>query len=274
MARSTFHKAPLWMCLKREISALSPVQPKTRYFTPEELSSLNWNKSPKHVALIPDGNRRWAAQQQVTTEQGHEEGGHSLIEIVKAATELKIKVITLYLFSTENWARPEEEINALMWLLHQFLIEQREAMLEYSIKLHTIGTLERLPEFVQKTISDTKEATTHCQGIDMVFAINYGSRDEMCRAISSLIRKCQTGELSEENISEALISDHLDTRHWDDPDLLIRTSGEMRLSNYLLWQLSYSEIYITDVLWPNFTPKHLLEAILTFQTRQRRLGKQ
>ncbi|MGZ3633851.1 MAG: polyprenyl diphosphate synthase [Parachlamydiaceae bacterium] len=253
---------------------MSSVQSKTRYFTPEELSSLNWDKAPKHVALIPDGNRRWATQRQTTTEQGHEEGGYSLIEIAKAATELKIQVITFYLFSTENWARPEEEINALMWLLHQFLIEQREAMLEYGIKLHTIGTLERLPEFVQKTIADTKEATRDCQEIDMVFAINYGSRDEICRVVTTLLHKCKTGELSENKITETLISEHLDTRHWDDPDLLIRTSGEMRLSNYLLWQLSYSEIYFTDVLWPDFTSKHLLEAILSFQTRQRRLGKQ
>lgn len=262
------------MCSKRGISVLSMLSSKQLYFTPEQLSSLNWAKIPKHVAIIPDGNRRWATQQQVNTDQGHEEGGNSLIECVKAAIELNIKVVTFYLFSTENWARPEDEINALMWLLHQFLVEQRETMLNYEIKLHTIGTLERLPEFVQATVAETKEATSHCQGIDMVLAINYGGRDEICRALTSIIQKSKNGELSEDRISETLISNHLDTRYWEDPDLLIRTSGEMRLSNYLLWQLSYSEIYVSEVLWPNFAPKHLLEAILTFQTRQRRLGKQ
>jgi undecaprenyl diphosphate synthase len=250
------------------------ISSKQRYFTTEQLSSLKWDKIPKHVAIIPDGNRRWAAERQQNSEAGHEEGGNSLIEIVKAASELHIKVITFYLFSTENWARPEDEISALMWLLHNFLVEHRQTMLDYEIKLHTIGILERFPEFVQNTISETKEATAHCQQIDMVLALNYGARDEICRAVKSIVRKCKDGELSEESISEALISSHLDTEEWDDPDLLIRTSGEMRLSNYLLWQLSYSELFVTEVLWPNYQPKHLLEAILNFQTRDRRLGKQ
>lgn len=247
---------------------------KSIFFSSQELSRLNKDTIPKHVALIPDGNRRWALQRQLTNEDGHNEGGNSLIEVVKAACELNIKVITFYLFSTENWARSQLEVDTLMWLLNKFLIEQCQTMLEYGIRLHTIGTLDRLPEFVQTTIHQTKMSTEQCHNIDMVLAINYGSRDEICRAVKKIVHKYKCGELSEETISEKCIAEHLDTARWEDPELLIRTSGELRLSNYLLWQLSYSEIYVVDILWPNFRPQHLLEAILNFQTRQRRLGKQ
>ncbi|MBA3238290.1 MAG: di-trans,poly-cis-decaprenylcistransferase [Parachlamydiaceae bacterium] len=247
---------------------------KQRYFFPQQLVSINWDNIPKHIAMIPDGNRRWAMQQELSTKEGHEEGGNTLIEIVKAACELNIEVMTFYLFSTENWARPELEITALMWLLHVFLLDNLETMLDYGIKLHTIGTLEKLPEYVQETIRQTKIATENCQTIDMVLAINYGSRDEMCRAVRSIAKEVDIGMISPEDISESLIASHLDTAPWKDPDLLIRTSGEKRLSNYLLWQLSYSEIHVTDVLWPNFRPNDLLEALLNYQTRHRRLGKQ
>lgn len=247
---------------------------KKRYFSPLELSRVNWDNIPKHIAMIPDGNRRWATQQQLSTTNGHEEGGNTLIEIVKSACELNIETMTFYLFSTENWGRPELEIAALMWLLHTFLIDNLPEMLEYGIRLHTIGSLEKLPEYVQETISETKIATEGCQRIDMVFALNYGSRDEICRAVRSIAQDVKNGKITPESIDEAFITSRLDTAPWKDPDLLIRTSGEMRLSNYLLWQLSYSEIHVTDVLWPNFQPKNLLEALLSYQTRQRRLGKQ
>lgn len=244
------------------------------YFSLQELSRLNRDKTPKHVALIPDGNRRWALQRQVNHEIGHQEGGKTLMEVVKAACELNIEVLTFYLFSTENWARPHVEINALMWLLHEFLVEQCQTMVDYGIKMHTIGALDRLPGYVKSTIQETKLATDRCDQIDMVLAINYGSRDEICRAVRKIVKSHKPEELTEEMISEQFIASHLDTASWRDPELLIRTSGEMRLSNYLLWQLSYSEIYVVDVLWPNFRPHHLLEALLNFQTRQRRLGKQ
>lgn len=248
--------------------------PKTKppIFTSHELTSVCKGAIPKHIAFIPDGNRRWALQNQVSIQKGHETGGDSLIEIVKAATELDIDAVTFFLFSTENWARPSLEISALMHLLNSFLLEQKATMLEYGIKLHTIGTLSKLPTYVQETISNTKMATVNCRAIDMVLAINYGARDELCRAIRTLATKCQTGELTPEAITESVFSDHLDTATWNDPQLLIRTSGEMRLSNYLLWQLSYSEIYVTNILWPDFRPKHFLEAILNYQTRHRRLG--
>lgn len=247
---------------------------KPQIFSLQDLLPLNKARVPKHVALIPDGNRRWALQRQLQSEEGHNEGGNTLIEIVKAACELGIKVITFYLFSTENWARPKFEVDSLMWLLDKFLTDQRQTMLDYGIRMHTIGTLSRLPEFVQTTIHQTKTATENCKTIDMVLAINYGSRDEICRAVKKIVDKVQSGELDAEAISETCIAAHLDTAAWEDPELLIRTSGELRLSNYLLWQLSYSEIYVVDTLWPNFCPQHLLEAILNYQTRQRRLGKQ
>lgn len=247
---------------------------KSQIFSPEELSLLNKAKIPKHIALIPDGNRRWALQHQLKSEDGHNQGGNILVEIVKAACELDVEVITFYIFSTENWARPKFEVDSLMWLLDKFLNEQLETMLENGIRLKTIGNLSKLPEYVQTTIHKTKTATENCSKINMVLAINYGSRDEICRAVKQILSKCRSGEMSPESISEECISEHLDTAAWQDPELLIRTSGEQRLSNYLLWQLSYSEIYVVDTLWPNFRPQHLLEAILNYQTRQRRLGKQ
>lgn len=247
---------------------------KTCYFSPQELSLLNKEKTPKHIAIIPDGNRRWAQQLRFNISSGHQEGGNTLIEVVKAAYELEIKTLTFYLFSTENWARPQEEIDALMWLLNDFLITQLETLLDYDVKLHTIGILERLPEYVQSTIAHTKQATSHCKTTDLVLAIDYGSRDEMKRVMQTIATKCCQGKLTLDEITEETIAKHLDTSPWGDPELLIRTSGEMRLSNYLLWQLSYSEIYVTEVLWPNFRPKHLLEALINYQSRHRRLGKQ
>lgn len=252
----------------RTLSSISQI------FSAHELSLLNKAKIPKHIAIIPDGNRRWAMQRQLKSEDGHNKGGNVLIETVKAACELDIKVITFFLFSTENWARPQLEVDYLMWLLNKFLIEQLDTMLDYGIRMRTIGTLDRLPEFVQTTVNQTKAATEKCDKIDMVLAINYGGRDEICRAVKEIVRKTQCGELSPEAISEDCIAEHLDTAAWEDPELLIRTSGELRISNYLLWQLSYSEIYVADILWPNFRPQNLLEAILNYQTRQRRLGKQ
>lgn len=159
-----------------------------------------------------------------------------------------------------------------MWLLNEFLQDQLETMIDYGIKLCTIGTLEKLPLYVQETIHKTIEATSHCHGLDMIFAINYGSRDEICRTVKKIIAQCQEGKLDSDSIDEKLIASHLDTAQWGDPDLLIRTSGEMRLSNYLLWQLSYSEIYVTDVLWPDFSPNDFLCALIDYQKRQRRLG--
>lgn len=195
-----------------------------------------------------------------------------MIEIVKAAKQLGVRVVTFYLFSTENWNRPQTEVAALMWLLESFLDEQRKEMADDGIHFHTIGELDPFPESVKTAINRTKAATQDCDRVDLVFALNYGSRDEICRACQKIARACQKGELAAEEISEQLISSYLDTGPWADPDLFIRASGELRISNFLLWQLSYAELYMTPVLWPDFTPQHLMEAVQSFQKRHRRLG--
>lgn len=244
----------------------------TGYYTTEELASLRGAAVPRHIAIIPDGNRRWAKQNMSSTIDGHRQGGNKLIETVKAAKALGVQTVTFYLFSTENWNRPAQEVAALMWLLETFLDEQRSEMVTEGIKFHTIGELSPYPENIKTALDKTKEATAECSCVDLVFALNYGSRDEIRRACQKIARECQEGRLSVEDISEKTVSDFLDTAPWEDPDLFIRASGELRLSNFLLWQLSYAELYMPTVLWPDFGSRHLLEAVKTFQRRQRRLG--
>jgi undecaprenyl diphosphate synthase len=245
---------------------------KKRYYTAEQTASLNPARIPRHVAFIPDGNRRWARQQKMLISEGHREGSDNLIEIVKAGKELGIKSFTFYLFSTENWERPQEEVDALMWLLHTYLIDQRPTFLEEGTRLCTIGDLSALPDYVNDTIRETKEITARCHEVDLVFALNYGSRDEIKRAVQAIVHDVENKRISPDHISEALIAEYLDTAPWGDPDLLIRTSGELRVSNFLLWQISYAEIFPVNVFWPDFTPHHLLEALFSYQKRERRLG--
>lgn len=242
------------------------------YFTPQQLAHLRQHPVPQHVAIIPDGNRRWARQQSSLVEEGHREGADNLITIVKAAKELGIKTITFYLFSTENWSREPAEVQALMWILETFLVEQRQTMLDGGIKFMTIGNLSALPETTIKVTEETRAITAHCDQINLVAALNYGSRDELTRALKKIVSDCEENKIKKEQIDEALITQYLDTASLPDPDLLIRTSGELRISNFLLWQISYSEIYVAPTLWPDFRPKHLLDAIFYFQTRDRRYG--
>lgn len=244
----------------------------TSIFSSEQLKSIDPALIPKHVAIIPDGNRRWAKKQMEQPISGHRSGANVLIDIVKAARELGVKAITFYMFSTENWSRAREEIDALMWLLQEFLRENLAEMLEYGVRIQTIGDLTGLPSDAYEVVEETRKATQHCKDIDMVMALNYGSRDEMRRAIHRIVNDCQNNIIQKDDINEALISEYLDTAPWGDPDLYIRTSGELRVSNFLLWQISYSEIYITDILWPDFTPHELLNAVKEFQKRTRRLG--
>lgn len=243
-----------------------------RYYTAEQVSCLDLKSIPNHIAFIPDGNRRWAKKQKMQVNEGHREGSDTLIEIVKAGKELGVRNFTFYLFSTENWSRPQDEIDALMWLLHTYLIEQRPTFLEEGTRLCTIGDLSALPDFVNETICETKAITAACNDVNLIFALNYGSRDEIKRAVRSIVKDAIDHKINENQITENLISKYLDTAHWGDPDLLIRTSGELRISNYLLWQISYTEIFVTDTLWPDFTPRHLLEALISYQKRERRLG--
>jgi undecaprenyl diphosphate synthase len=241
-------------------------------FNKEDLKLLDNTKIPHHVAIIPDGNRRWAKTNNLDISQGHRKGANNLITLVKAAKELGIKCITFFLFSTENWKREQTEIKALMWLLEFFLRKQRQSMIDNDIRFHTIGDHSKFSNRIINELEKSKKATEHCKTIDMVAALNYGARNEMTRAIHRILEDCDKHHIKNNAIDECMISKYLDTHVWPDPELLIRTSGEKRISNFLLWQLSYSEIYFTDVLWPEFTANHLLEALLYFQSRERRLG--
>lgn len=253
-------------------TASCPTQKKLSRFQPSQLARLDPARIPKHISIIPDGNRRWAKMRSTAAENGHREGADTLLEIVKAAQELGVKALTVYSFSTENWSRPPEEVEALMAIIATYLLQNRDDMVESGIKLETIGNPERLPDYLQQVISDSKAATAHCREITLILALNYGSRDEMCRAFKAMLEDYDRKQLSKEDINEEVLSSYLDTHEWSDPDLFIRTSGEFRMSNFLLWQASYSEIYIAPVLWPDFYPQHLLEAILDFQGRDRRWG--
>lgn len=244
----------------------------SQFFTKEQLSRLQKPLIPNHIAIIPDGNRRWAMKRNSSNEEGHKQGVDIVINTVKAAKEIGIRAITFYAFSTENWNRPPEEVAALMWLIEAFLEEQKDRMIDEGIRLHTIGDESKLPLSLRKTIAETKEATAHCSEIALILAINYGGRDEIVRAFRQIADKVESGQMNCEEISEEAISRHLDTSKWKDPELMIRTSGEMRISNFLIWQLSYSEIYVADVFWPDFKPQHLYDAIVEYQVRERRLG--
>jgi len=251
-------------------TSLAPLE-KSIYST-EQLALLDNQKIPSHVAFIPDGNRRWAKKENTTTDQGHREGADTIMNIVKSAKALGIKTVTFYIFSTENWSRPEHEILAILWLLQSYLIENTPIMIDNGIKFTTIGDIAQMPLNIYDTICNTVESTASCDDINLVFAINYGSRNEICRAVQSILADFTLGKIAKNEVNEQTISNYLDTAGNNDPDLLIRTSGEMRISNFLLWQSSYTEIYSSQVLWPDFNSQHFLEAILNFQTRKRRLG--
>lgn len=252
--------------------AIIPFSEKETHFHPSQLARLDRSRMPKHIAIIPDGNRRWAKKRLSSVNDGHREGADTLMDIVKAAKELGIEQITFYSFSTENWNRPQEEVMALMALFANYLTEQCEEMVQSSIKLETIGDLSTLPSFLCEVIEEIKLATQDCDKINLILALNYGSRNEICRAFQAMLQDYESRFLSREEINEKTISRYLDTHKWKDPDLLIRTSGEFRVSNFLLWQISYAEIHVAPVLWPDFTPQHLIEAIVDFQGRQRRWG--
>lgn len=252
--------------------SLIPIQETKSRFHPTQLARLNRSRVPRHIAIIPDGNRRWAKKRLLDPEEGHEEGIDMLMEITKAAQELGVEVLTFFAFSTENWSRTQEEIAALMELFSCYLIEQQEEMRQWGIKLETIGDLTGLPPFLNQAIHDTKLATQSCDKTRLVLALNYGSRNELCRAFKAILEDYEANDLKKEEINEQTINRYLDTSPWGDPELLIRTSGELRVSNFLLWQISYTELYVDSVLWPDFTSQHLLEAILDYQKRERRWG--
>lgn len=228
---------------------------------------------PVHVGIIMDGNGRWAKKKMMNRIKGHRYGSDTVHSIVTTSKELGIKVLTLYAFSTENWARPENEVKALMTLLKKFIISQRSKLLENDICFNIIGQKYRLPPDVQKEINTTIDLTKNNKQMILNLALSYGAREEITTAVQTIAQKIESGMLSSENITQKLISDHLYTGSMPDPDLIIRTGGEYRLSNFLLWQAAYSEIYISDTLWPDFSKEEFIHILKNYQKRDRRFGK-
>lgn len=233
---------------------------------------LNPEKLPRHLAIIMDGNGRWAKLRSLNRVAGHRQGVKAVREVVRTCRELGIKVLTLYAFSQENWQRPTSEVQALMGLLSGYLVQELKELLHKGISLRAIGELERLPRPVYEVLLRTMEQTALNQDMVLVLALSYGSRNEIVRAVRGIAHRVKQGALEPGEINEECISKALDTEGLPDPDFLIRTSGEQRLSNFLLWQMAYTEIYITDVLWPDFGRERLLEALLDYQKRERRFG--
>lgn len=236
-------------------------------------SEIDNQRIPKHVAIVMDGNGRWANGRSKPRLFGHKAGADSVRDVVETACDLGIDVLTLYAFSSENWNRPEKEVSGLMSILQTFLKSELKRMLKNGVKLSCIGNIDRLPENVRKTLESSMAKTAGNKRLVLNLALSYGSRDEITRAIQNIARECVEGSLQPENISHQTISAGLYTAGLPDPDLLIRTGGEARLSNFLLWQASYSEIYFTDVMWPDFRKEQFKKAILDYQNRERRFGK-
>ena len=231
------------------------------------------NKSiPRHIAIIMDGNGRWAKSHGRARIKGHEEGAKAVRECVEACGEIGVEFLTLYAFSAENWQRPKAEVVALMHLLEKFLKEKTPELLEKNVRLQAIGRLTDLPKGCQRQLHASIEATAKNGGLTLVLALSYGGRDEIIDGIQSLLRAIEGGHIDKAMIDARMFSQHLYTRYYPDPDLLIRTSGEMRLSNFLLWQTSYTEMYVTPKFWPEFRKPDLFEAVEEFSRRQRRYG--
>ena len=234
--------------------------------------SATANLVPRHIAIIMDGNGRWARGQGLPRIKGHEKGADAVRACVEACGELKVDYLTLYAFSAENWQRPKTEVMALMKLLERFLQEKTPELLEKNVRLQAIGRLTHLPEACQVQLHKSIEQTAQNNGLTLILALSYGGREEIVDGIKSLFREIRLGHIDPAMIDGEMFSKHLYTRYYPDPDLLIRTSGEMRISNFLLWQLSYTEMYITPKLWPDFGKEDLFAAVEEFGRRQRRYG--
>lgn len=236
----------------------------------EELSNLN---IPNHVAIILDGNGRWAKKRFMPRNYGHMQGAKVVEQICEDADSIGIKYLTVYAFSTENWNRPQDEVEALMKLLRNYLKDCIKRANNNNMRVRVIGEKSRLSDDIRNKIEELEECSKNNTGLNFTIALNYGSRDEIVRAVREISKNVKDGKISESDIDDKMISDYLDTRGIPDPDLLIRTSGEERLSNFLLWQLAYTEFYFTDVLWPDFNKKELIKAVEKYNERDRRFGK-
>jgi undecaprenyl diphosphate synthase len=236
------------------------------------MTGIDNDKLPHHIAIIMDGNGRWAKKKSLSRIRGHIKGIDAVREVVTACRELGIKILTLYAFSVENWKRPKEEVSTLMTLLKEYLLKEVAEMLQNNIRLLAIGRLEDLPSDVQQTLRETMKKTENRTGMILNLALSYGGRSEILQAVQRILRDCQKGKMIPEEINFQKFSDYLWTQGMPDPDLLIRTSGEFRISNFLLWQIAYTELYVTETLWPDFNREELLKAISDYQSRERRFG--
>ncbi|NBU04828.1 MAG: isoprenyl transferase [Sphingobacteriia bacterium] len=237
------------------------------------LQSINQSSIPQHVAIIMDGNGRWAKQQGEDRIFGHHEGVNSVREIVEACGEIGVKFLTLYAFSTENWNRPKEEVDGLMELLVGTISMETKNLNDKGVRLEAIGDLKSLPEICQHQLQESINITSKNNKVTLILALSYSSKWEITNSVKEIAIEIATGTLLPSEITSELIDSHLNTRLWPNPELMIRTSGERRISNFLLWQLAYAEFYFTDVLWPEFRKDDFFKAIISYQNRERRFGK-
>lgn len=239
----------------------------------KKIASIDKDNIPVHVAMIMDGNGRWAKSKGFERSDGHAEGVSTVHRVTKMSSDLGVKYLTLYAFSTENWNRPQTEVDTLMYLIGWAIKRELPELLENNVRIHLIGDLERIPEEPRKQLFYARDATAHCTGLQLNMCLSYSSRWEITEAAKTIARLALDGKCDPESLSEKDFESHLATAGIPDPDLLIRTGGEQRISNYLLWQIAYSELYFTPVLWPDFTNEEYVDAILDYQNRERRFGK-
>lgn len=243
-----------------------------RSATEELLAEVRRGPVPAHVAVVMDGNGRWAEKRGLPRVMGHRAGAKAVREIITGAVEAGVRYLTLYTFSTENWRRSADEVAALMDLFAEMLAREIAELDQRGVRLRTIGEIAALPGKTRKAFEDGMRRTASNDTLDLVIAVNYGSRDEMVRAVRAIAAEAARGELAPEKVDEGAIAHHLDTAEMPDPELVVRTSGEYRLSNFLLWQTAYSELWVTKTLWPDFRRRHLFKAILDYRARERRFG--
>jgi len=237
------------------------------------IEKINLKSLPKHISIIMDGNGRWAKKKGLLRALGHEEGTKAVRDVVEGCAEIGVENLTLYAFSTENWNRPKLEVDILMRLLVTSLRKEMKTLSQNDIRLNAIGNLDNLPKKAQKELNEVIDKTKDNKRMTLTLALSYGSREELIHMVKDISQKVKNDEISLEAIDESIINQHLYTRNLPDVDLLIRTSGEQRISNFLLWQIAYAELYFTNVLWPDFRRENLFEAIFNYQTRERRFGK-
>ena len=237
------------------------------------VEKIDKTRLPKHVAVIMDGNGRWAKQRGLDRSMGHVEGVNTVRRITEIASEIGVKYLTLYTFSTENWNRPQEEVDALMNLIVVAIERETPDLIKNNVRLTMVGDVARMPEFASNRLRKCMDDTSHCNGLTLILALSYSSRWEILEACKSIATQVKDGKLSIEEITDDLFSSNLATKNIPDPDLLIRTAGDYRISNYLLWQIAYSELYFTQTFWPDFSKDDFCAAVIEYQSRERRFGK-